>query len=192
MPIGRPVKLIMGSEDVIHSFFIPAFRVKADVVPGRYNTMWFTATKPGTLPHLLHAVLRHQALGHDRLGHGDGAGRLPGVAERRHGRRHAWRRRRQKLFADLACITCHLDNGQGRGPVLKGVFGKQVLLATARRSMADDAYLRESILNPQAKVVAGFQPIMPTFQGLVTEEQLLQLDCVREVAQPATSAGGEK
>ena len=73
VPIGRPVKLIMGSEDVIHSFFIPDFRVKADVVPGRYNTMWFTATEAGPLPHLLHAVLRHQALGHDRLGHGDGA-----------------------------------------------------------------------------------------------------------------------
>jgi cytochrome c oxidase subunit 2 len=80
-----------------------------------------------------------------------------------------------KLFQDLACATCHLQNGQGRGPVLKNVFGKQVLLTSGQTITADDAYVRESILNPQAKVVSGFQPIMPTFQGLVTEEQLLQL-----------------
>jgi cytochrome c oxidase subunit 2 len=80
-----------------------------------------------------------------------------------------------KLFADLTCNTCHLDNGQGLGPVLKGLYGKPVLLSNGQTVTADDAYIRESILNPQAKVVAGFQPIMPTFQGLVTEEQLLQL-----------------
>ena len=80
-----------------------------------------------------------------------------------------------KLFTDLACITCHLDTAQGRGPVLKGLYGKQVQLATGQTVTFDDAYIRESILHPQAKIVAGFQPIMPTFQGLVTEEQLLQL-----------------
>jgi cytochrome c oxidase subunit 2 len=80
-----------------------------------------------------------------------------------------------KLFTDLACITCHLDTGQGRGPVLKGLYGKQTLLSNGQTVSVDDAYLRESILNPQAKVVSGFQPVMPTFQGLVTEEQLLQL-----------------
>jgi cytochrome c oxidase subunit 2 len=81
----------------------------------------------------------------------------------------------QKLFGDLACNTCHLDNGQGRGPVLKGTYGKSVLLSNGQTVVVNDDYLRESILNSQAKVVAGFQPIMPTFQGLVTEEQLLQL-----------------
>jgi cytochrome c oxidase subunit 2 len=80
-----------------------------------------------------------------------------------------------KLFADLACNTCHLENGQGRGPLLKGLYGKQVLLSTGQTVTMDEAYIRESILNPQAKIVAGFQPMMPTFQGLVTEEQLLQL-----------------
>jgi cytochrome c oxidase subunit 2 len=80
-----------------------------------------------------------------------------------------------KLFTDLACNTCHLEDGKGRGPSLKGVYGKQVLLASGQMVAMDDAYMRESILNPQAKIVAGFQPAMPTFQGLVTEEQLLQL-----------------
>jgi cytochrome c oxidase subunit 2 len=80
-----------------------------------------------------------------------------------------------KLFTDLSCNTCHLDAGQGRGPVLKGLYGKQVLLQGLQPTTVDDAYIRESILNPQAKIVSGFQPIMPTFQGLVTEEQLLQL-----------------
>jgi cytochrome c oxidase subunit 2 len=80
-----------------------------------------------------------------------------------------------KLFQDLACSTCHLENGQGRAPSLKGVYGSTVTLANGQTVTADDAYIRESIINSQAKVVAGFQPIMPTFQGLVTEEQLLQL-----------------
>ncbi len=80
-----------------------------------------------------------------------------------------------KLFQDLACASCHLENGQGRGPVLKGAYGHEVKLTTGQTVMMDDAYIRESILQPQAKIVAGFTPIMPTFQGLVTEEQLLQL-----------------
>jgi cytochrome c oxidase subunit 2 len=174
VPIGRPVKLIMGSEDVIHSFFIPDYRVKADVVPGRYNTLWFTATKPGRY-HIFctqYCGTKHSAMigwvtalepadYQTWLSGGSSGGSMADAGA--------------KLFADLACNTCHLENGQGRGPVLKGLYGKQVLLSNGQTVTADDAYIRESILNPQAKVVAGFQPIMPTFQGLVTEEQLLQL-----------------
>jgi len=174
VPIGRPVKLIMGSEDVIHSFFIPEFRVKADVIPGRLNTLWFTATKPGRY-HLFctqYCGTKHSAMigwvtamepaeYEAWLGGGGAGGTMADAGA--------------KLFQDLACATCHLDNGQGRGPVLKGAFGKPVTLQTGQTVTIDDAYVRESILNPQAKVVAGFQPIMPTFQGLVTEEQLLQL-----------------
>jgi len=174
VPIGRPVKLIMGSEDVIHSFFIPEFRVKADVIPGRLNTMWFTATKPGRY-HLFctqYCGTKHSAMigwvtamepaeYEAWLGGGGAGGTMADAGA--------------KLFQDLACATCHLDNGQGRGPVLKGVYGKPVTLQTGQTVTVDDAYIRESILMPQAKVVAGFQPIMPTFQGLVTEEQLLQL-----------------
>jgi cytochrome c oxidase subunit II len=174
VPIGRPVKLIMGSEDVIHSFFIPDFRVKADVVPGRYNTMWFTASKPGRY-HIF--CTQYCGTKHSNMigwvtamdpadyqawlsGGSSGGTMAEGGA---------------KLFQDLACASCHLENGQGRGPVLKGAYGHEVKLTTGQTVMMDDAYIRESILQPQAKIVAGFTPIMPTFQGLVTEEQLLQL-----------------
>jgi cytochrome c oxidase subunit 2 len=177
VPVGRPVKLIMGSEDVIHSFFIPDFRVKADVVPGRYNSMWFTASKPGKY-HIFctqYCGTKHSAMigtvtalepaaFQAWLSGGAGGGTMVENGA--------------KLFADLSCNTCHFDadtQGQGRGPVLKGIYGKQALLTTGQTVPVDDAYLRESILNPQAKIVAGFQPLMPTFQGLVTEEQLLQL-----------------
>ncbi len=174
VPIGQPVKLIMGSEDVIHSFFIPDFRVKADVIPGRYNTMWFTATKPGRY-HLFctqYCGTKHSAM-------------IGWVTAMEPSDYQAWlsggpaggsmAENGAKLFQDLACATCHLENGQGRAPSLKGVFGSTVTLQTGQTVTADDAYVRESVLNPQAKVVAGYQPIMPTFQGLVTEEQLLQL-----------------
>jgi cytochrome c oxidase subunit 2 len=174
VPIGRPVKLIMGSEDVIHSFFIPDFRVKADVVPGRFNTLWFTASKPGK-----YHIFCTQYCG---TKHSGMIGWVTAMAPAEY---QAWlsgsssggsmTEAGARLFTDLACNTCHLDIGQGRGPVLKGLYGKQVLLDGGQTTTFDDAYIRESILNPQAKVVAGFQPAMPTFQGLVTEEQLLQL-----------------
>ena len=174
VPVGRPVKLTMGSEDVIHSFFIPDFRVKADVVPGRYNTMWFTASKPGKY-HIFctqYCGTKHSAM----------IGTVTALEATEY---QAWlsggaatgtmAEKGAKLFADLSCNTCHLETSQGRGPVLKGVYAKQALLSNGQTVAVDDAYIRESILNPQAKIVAGFQPLMPTFQGLVTEEQLLQL-----------------
>jgi cytochrome c oxidase subunit 2 len=174
VPIGKPVKLIMGSEDVIHSFSIPSFRVKADVIPGRYNTMWFTASKPGKY-HIFctqYCGTKHSAMigtvtalepaDYQAWLSGGSTSGTPAEAG-------------QKLFTDLSCVTCHMENAQGRGPVLKGLYGKQVLLANGQTVAMDDAYIRESVLTPQAKVVAGFQPVMPTFQGLVTEEQLLQI-----------------
>jgi cytochrome c oxidase subunit 2 len=174
VPVGRPVKLIMGSEDVLHSFYIPAFRVKADVIPGRYNTMWFTATRPGRY-HLFCAeycgtkhsgmigsVVAMEPADFQAWLSGGAAEDSPVAAG-------------AKLFSDLACNTCHRQEEQGRGPVLQNLFGKPVELQDGRRVVADEAYIRESIVNPQAKIVAGFQPLMPTFQGLVTEEQLLQL-----------------
>jgi cytochrome c oxidase subunit 2 len=174
VPIGRPVKLIMGSEDVIHSFFIPDYRVKADVVPGRFNTLWFTATKPGRY-HIFctqYCGTNHSAMigWVTALEPADYQAWLSGGSSG-----GSMADNGAKLFTDLACNTCHLDNGQGRGPVLKGLYGRPVLLSTGQTVTMDDAYLRESILTPQAKIVAGFTPIMPTFQGLVTEEQLLQL-----------------
>jgi len=174
VPIGRPVKLVMGSEDVIHSFFIPAFRVKADVIPGRYNVLWFEATKPGTY-HLFCA--EYCGTKH--------SGMIGSVVAMAPADFQAWLAggvasdtpvaAGEKLFSSLACNTCHMQNQQGRGPVLTNVFGNKVALQNGATVTADEAYLRESIVNPQAKVVAGFVPVMPTFQGLVTEEQLLQL-----------------
>jgi cytochrome c oxidase subunit 2 len=174
VPVGRPVKLIMGSEDVIHSFYIPAFRVKADVIPGRYNTLWFEATQPGTY-HLFCAeycgtkhsgmigsVIAMEPAAYSAWLSGGRAEDSPVAAG-------------AKLFQDLACITCHRQGSQGRGPVLTNVFGHEVELQGGAKVIADEAYIRESILNPTAKLVNGFQPIMPTFQGLITEEQLLQL-----------------
>ena len=174
VPVGRPVKLIMGSEDVLHSYYIPEFRVKADVIPGRYNELWFTATKPG-IYHLFCAeycgtkhsgmvgsVIAMEPPAFQAWLSGGGASESPVAAG-------------QKLFQDLACITCHTGDATARGPQLAGLYNTTVQLQDGRTVTADDSYIRESIVNPQAKVVAGFQPIMPTFQGLVTEEQLLQL-----------------
>jgi cytochrome c oxidase subunit 2 len=189
VPIDRPVRLIMGSEDVIHSYFIPAFRVKADVIPGRYNTMWFTATKAGEY-HLFcaeycgtkHSGMIGRVIAMEPADFqawlGGGRAEESPVA------------RGAKLFQDLACHTCHVEGGQGRGPTLGGVYGKPVQLEGGATVIADDAYVRESIVNPQAKIVAGFQPIMPTFQGLVTEEQLQQLMAyVRSLGSQGTAPG---
>ena len=174
VPVGRPVKLIMGSEDVLHSFYIPEFRVKADVIPGRYNHLWFTATKPG--------VYKLYCAEYCGTKHSGMIGRVIAMEPSDF---QAWLSggrtedspvaAGQKLFTSLACNTCHLSESQGRGPVLTNLFGKQVELQGGGTVTVDEAYLRESIVHPQAKIVAGFQPVMPTFQGLVSEEQLLQL-----------------
>jgi cytochrome c oxidase subunit 2 len=187
VPIGRPVKLILGSEDVIHSFFIPDYRVKTDVVPGRYNTMWFTATKPGKY-HIF--CTQYCGTKHSNM--------IGWVTAMDPGDYQTWLRggagggtmaeAGAKVFTDLSCNTCHIEAGGGRGPALKGTYGKQVLLSGGQTATVDDAYIRESILNPQAKIMSGFLPIMPTFQGLVTEEQLLQL--IAYVKSLSDNAGG--
>jgi len=174
VPVGRAVKLITTSEDVIHDFFVPAFRVKADVIPGRYVNIWFQATKPGRYRLFCaeYCGTRHSGMIGEVvvmepseyqawLGGGAAEGSLASAGA--------------KLFQDLACNTCHRPDAQGRVPVLEGLFGKTVQLQSGETVTVDEAYVRESILQPAAKVTAGFQPIMPTFQGLVTEEQLLEL-----------------
>jgi cytochrome c oxidase subunit II len=174
VPVGRAVKLIMTSEDVIHDVFVPAFRVKADVLPGRYTNIWFQPTKPGRY-HLFcaeycgtrHSGMIGEVVVMDPTGYqawlsgGTAQGSLASAGE--------------KLFQDLACNTCHRPDAQGRGPILQGLFGKTQTLEGGGTIVVDEAYIRESILNPGAKITAGFQPIMPAFQGLVTEEQLLEL-----------------
>jgi len=170
VPVGRDVKLIMTSQDVIHSFYVPAFRVKQDVLPGRYTVLWFRAIKPGTY-HLFCAeycgtqhsgmigdIVVQEPAQYEAWMSGGSNGPLSASGER--------------IFAELGCATCHRTDSQGRGPNLLGVFGKPVQLEDGRIVTVDENYVRESILDPGAKVVKGFKPIMPTFQGLVSEEQL--------------------
>lgn len=174
VPVDTSIKLTMATEDVIHSLYIPEFRVKHDVVPGRYTTLWFRATKPGRY-YLFCAeycgtqhsgmigsiVVLEPAAYQAWLSGGAPEGSLAAAGE--------------KVFQDLACVQCHRGDSMGRGPVLEGVFGSQVTLQGGQTVIADEAYLRESILEPRAKIVMGYDPIMPTFRGQVSEEQILQL-----------------
>jgi cytochrome c oxidase subunit 2 len=175
VPAGRKIKLIMTSEDTIHDFFVPAFRIKADVLPGKYTTQWFEATKPGTyhlfcaeycgMNHsgMIGSVIVMQPTEFDNWLSGNASQQSPAVAG-------------QQLFQSLGCVSCHGANGEGgRGPALAGLFGSRVTLTNNQTLTADEAYIRESIENPQAKLVTGFGPIMPTFQGQVTPEQLIQI-----------------
>src|SRR5437762_176942 len=174
VPVGRDVKLITTSEDVIHDFFVPAFRIKADVLPGRYINIWFQATKPGRY-HLFCAEYcgtKHSGMTGEVvvMDAGEYQTWLSGGASQQ-----SLTENGQQLFSDFACNTCHRADLRGRGPVLEGVFGTTVTLQSGQKVVADEGYVRESILDPAAKVVAGYQPIMPTFQGQVSEEQLLAL-----------------
>ena len=184
VPVGRDVRLIMTSQDVIHSFYIPAFRIKQDVLPGRYTTEWFRATKPGTY-HLFCAeycgtmhsgmigdiVVMEQPDYEAWMAGGKTGGSLASNGA--------------DLFQTLGCPTCHRTDSQGRGPNLVGVFGKPVQLEDGRTVIADENYVRESIMSPAAKVVSGYKPIMPVFQGLVTDEQLNSLVAyVKSLSQP--------
>jgi cytochrome c oxidase subunit 2 len=187
VPKGRAVKLVITSEDAIHSFFVPAFRIKKDAVPGRYNVAWFRATKTGSF-HLFCAeycgtehskmigkVVVMEPEDYQTWLAGGPPPESPVVAG-------------EKLFTELNCITCHRPDSAGRGPVLDGIFGRPVRLASGDTVVADEAYVRESIVNPAARVVAGYQPVMPTYQGLVSEEQLIALVAYIESLQVPSEA----
>jgi cytochrome c oxidase subunit II len=174
VPLGRAVKVTFTSEDVLHSLYIPAFRVKADAIPGRYSAIWFTATKAGEY-HLFCAEYcgtRH-------------SGMIGRVVVMEPDEYQAWlsgggtglsmAARGEQLFQQLGCVSCHLTDGSGRGPSLAGKYGSQEQLASGVAISVDDGYIRESILTPQQKLVAGYGPVMPTFQGLVNEEGLMSL-----------------
>jgi cytochrome c oxidase subunit 2 len=174
VPVNTPVRMIMTSEDVLHDLYFPSFRVKMDVIPGRYTQVWFNATKTGTY-HIFCAEFcgtKHSGM----------VGRVVVMEQAAY---QAWlggtttgetlAQKGEKLFTQLACVTCHNQGSGARGPLLNGVWGHEVALAAGGTVVADASYIRESILNPTAKIVAGFQPLMPTFQGQVTEEQLLAL-----------------
>jgi cytochrome c oxidase subunit II len=174
VPIGTPIKIILASEDVVHSFYVPAFRVKMDVVPGRYTAAWFEATKEGAF-HLFCAeycgtqhsgmigrVVVMKPADYQRWLSGSSGDEPPAVAG-------------EALFKQRGCAGCHALQSGAMGPSLRGLFGSRVKLQSGQTITADEAYIRESILNPKAKIVAGYQPIMPTFQGQLGEEQLHQL-----------------
>jgi cytochrome c oxidase subunit 2 len=186
VPMGRPVKVTFTSEDVLHSLYFPSFRVKADAIPGRYSSVWFDSTKVGEY-HIFCAEYcgtRHSGMigtvhvmepadYQAWLSGSGGGGTLASRGER--------------LFSELACNTCHIGDGSGRGPSLHNKFGTTEQLASGSVVNIDESYVRESILTPQMKVVAGYQPVMPTFQGLVNEESVMALI---EYVKSLQSSGG--
>jgi len=169
VPLGRPIKLTLTSEDVIHSFFLPEFRIKTDVLPGRYSTLWFQADRTGEF-HLFCA--QYCGAEHSRM-----VGRVIVMEPRDYqawlgGERRGGRSvdSGEALFVSRACNTCHRPDTAARAPLLAGLIGRRVALQGGRSVVADEGYVRESILDPQAKIVAGYQPIMPTFKGQLSEE----------------------
>ena len=193
VPVGARVKLTMTTEDVIHSLYFPAFRIKQDVVPGRYTQLWFEATQPGTYYLFCaeycgtnhsgmggHVIVMEPAAYQQWLAGGTGSESASAQGA--------------KVFQERGCASCHQTEAggqQGRGPTLYGLFGKQQVLQDGSAVTVDESYIRESILNPQARIAAGFQSpsIMPTFQGQVSEEQILQLIAYIRSLQP--QSGGE-
>ncbi len=174
IPVNRPIKLIMTSQDVIHSYFIPAFRIKQDVLPGRYTTLWFEATKPGEY-HMFcteYCGTEHSRMGgtvyvleqneYQRwLGGGAAVEPLEVTGER--------------VFQQQGCLSCHSGQPGALGPNLAGIFGHEVEFEDGSTTVVDESYLRESILNPQARIVAGYAPVMPTYENILSEDQVLQL-----------------
>lgn len=188
IPVGRTVKLTMTTEDVIHDFAIPAFRTKADVVPGRYTYIWFNATKPGKyrIQCMEYCGLNHSGMGgyvyvmeqkdFDNWLSGNASNQTPVEAGR-------------DLFENkLGCASCHAGGPQQRGAKLENLYNTDVKLTTGETVKADDNYIRNSILNPQSQIVEGYQPIMPTFKGQVTEEQLNSL--LAYIKSLSNNAGG--
>jgi cytochrome c oxidase subunit II len=173
VPVGVPIRVNLTSEDVIHSFYVPAFRVKKDAVPGYYSAAWFEATRPGRYhwfcaefcgtkhSQMIGSVVVMEPADFQAWLAGSATGSMASVGE--------------KVFTDLGCGTCHRPDSLARGPNLQGLFGKPVQLTNGETVIANETYIRESIVNPAAKVVAGFQPIMPAYQGLIGEEGLMQL-----------------
>ncbi len=172
VPIGKPLKFTMISEDVLHSFYVPAFRVKKDVLPGRYTNFWVTPTKVGTY-HLFCAE-------YCGTQHSGMIGKVHVMEQSDYekwlsGGDESMTARGEALFNQYGCVTCHLADGKGRGPALVGVYNSMVKMQTGAIVKADESYLRESIINPRAKIVEKYSSIMPTFQGQISEEGLLQI-----------------
>ncbi len=175
VPVNRPIKLLMSSRDVIHSFFIPAFRVKMDVLPNRYTTIWFEATQTGEFSLFCaeycgqqHSLMRGSVRVLSEADYeqwiADNANILEGLTPAEGG---------ELLYNRNLCYTCHsMDGTAGNGPTWLGLFGSTEQLTDGSEVLVDENYVRESILEPAAKVTAGYQPIMPTYQGILKEEHI--------------------
>ena len=174
VPVGRPVRVTLISQDVLHGFYVPAFRAQMEAIPGRYTTTWFEPSKPGTY-HLF--CTEYCGTKHN--------GMVGEVIAMEAGDYEQWLRganafgslatEGQKVFARMGCVTCHRGDNDARGPNLFRLYGTQVRLQGGQSVLADGGYVRESVLNPSSKIVYGYQNIMPTFQGQITEEELIDL-----------------
>lgn len=189
VPVGEPVKLTMGSEDVIHSFFLPEFRIKKDVIPGRYTTLWFEATRTGTFRLF---CAEYCGAEHSLM-----IGKLVVMEPEEYAR---WLDRAQpaetmamsgeQLFSKYVCDTCHKPDSAALAPILHDIFGHEATLADGRTVTVDMDYLRRSILDPGEEVVAGYNPVMPTYRGQINEEELVQLlQYIRSLTSEAAEAG---
>jgi cytochrome c oxidase subunit 2 len=174
VPMGVPVQLTLISQDVFHSFSVPAFRVKREAIPGRYTSVWFQATKTGTYDLFCtqYCGTAHSAMiGYVTVMSPDdykawAAGSTSGMSLAQNG---------ERLFASMQCNACHNGTAGARGPSLAGVYGTKLSLANGSDAYVDEAFLRQAILSPSQHVTAGYAPIMPTYQGQISEDGLIDL-----------------
>jgi len=205
VPAGTPVKLTMTSEDVIHSYYIPSMRIKRDTVPGRYTEIWFEAIEPGT-----HHILCTEFCGteHSRMigtltvmapadyqeWAGSGAmGDITVASKDDSGPMLSVVEQGKAVFTETGCAVCHIGGGPAQlGPSLEGVFGTEEELIDGTKVLVDEDYIRESILNPAAKIVKGYQPVMPPYVGQIPEEKMMQLIAyIKSLAEESTANEGE-
>lgn len=191
VPVGKPVKLTMISQDVIHSFFVPAFRIKRDVIPGRYSTVWFEPTKPGRY-YLFCA--EYCGTAHSEMGGYitvmEPAEFQQWLSDNSNGTKVATTQKTmveagKEIYEQLNCGSCHGLVDGPKGPTLVNIYNTQRKLTTGKYAKADDAYLRESILNPNLQITAGYEGVMPVYNNQLTEDKVLQLIAYIKTLSPA-------
>jgi cytochrome c oxidase subunit 2 len=191
VPVDKPIELIMTSQDVIHDFFVPAFRLKRDVLPGQYETMWFKARITGN-----YQLLCAQFCG---TGHAAMIGTVYVLSApdytnwlARNGTSNTLVAQGHALFIRYGCDGCHGGRGTVRAPPLVGLYGSPVPLSDGTTIVADDAYIRDSILRPRKQIVASFAPVMPSFNGVISEDDLLKIVSYVESLAPQSRSGGNQ
>ena len=200
VPVGRPVKLVMTSRDVIHSFYVPAFRVKQDVLPGRYTSLWFEAKTPGTYPIYCaeycgdgHSKMWGDVIALSPADYGAWeAGAAPDAPALASGPVASMADRGRVVAADRGCLSCHTLDGQPHvGPTWRGLWNATVPLADGSTVIADEAYLTRSMMEPAAQLVAGYGPRMPPYQGLLDPAEVgALLELIRSLRADAPPPAG--